>query len=70
MTAICLACDRIAFLSDIFFSQEKYAHLENVNESIFEHEDNERDRDTNDKTKKMDFIGLEHHRYNMQLNVI
>ena len=36
-----------------------------MSESIFEHENHERDRDTNDK--KMDFIGLEH---NMQSNVI
>ena len=60
-TAIYLACGRIAFLSDIFYSQEKYAQLFIVSESIYEQENHERDRDTNDKTKKIDFIGLEHH---------
>ena len=33
----------------------------NVSESIFERENYERDRDTNGKTKKKDFIGFEHH---------
>ena len=33
-----------------------------MSESIYEQENQEIDRDTNDKTKKkMDFIGLEHH---------
>ena len=34
---------------------------QNVSESIFEHENHERDRDMNDKTKKKEFIGLAHH---------
>ena len=42
-----------------FYSQESMR--ENVSESIFEHANHERDRETNAKTIKMDFIGLKYH---------
>ena len=35
MAAICLACDRLAFVSDIFCSQESLGSETNVSESIF-----------------------------------
>ena len=49
VTVICLACDRIAFLSGIFYSQEKYAKCKNVSECIFEHWERSRNELQNKK---------------------
>ena len=38
-----------------------------MSESIYEHVNHETDRDTNDKTKSMDFIGLEQFHFYEQL---
>ena len=52
VTAICLACDRKACLSNIS-TAKRSTHIEkNVSESIIEHENHERDRDMSDKRKK------------------
>ena len=62
VTAIRLACNRIAFLSDISTAKRSMRSEKNVSESIFEYENHERDRNMKmTKRKKMDFIGLEHH---------